>query len=324
MKKIIIMVAFIFIIPFLVKADDFYLYWEFNPNHGYITGIGSYIDTQGILGEPGAQYIIFTGGPSYTGNHTAYIYRVEVDGDPYRHPNNPDDPGPVAPRIFTLVSTYNMGYYCCGHENAFWVDDSGIYYGASAGWGGVYHWDFGWTNKTRIIPQTNLTTQTLAYDVRNGQWWIGTGDRRLYRYRNNSWQYVFTHPNLGGGHHDGMEIVNGILYISDMTTQHLIAYHLDDYGNLVEPPNQPFAHYYYTSGRNVEGMTYGPNDHFWISTWNGHSVIEIGGGSLVVPTVTPTPTPAPIPTTNRIGNLILIIFFSIVILLFIVIKISSK
>jgi hypothetical protein len=78
--------------------DDYYLYGEWNlgaPGNDYLTGINGYVDTNGLIeGISGAEYLFFTGGPSYSGDHCAYIYRVETAGDPNMHPDNPVLPVP--------------------------------------------------------------------------------------------------------------------------------------------------------------------------------------------------------------------------------------
>ena len=208
-------------------ADDYFLYANWNPGVGYTTGVNGYVDDKGDLGDPGEEYLFFTGGPSYGGAHTAYVYKVETAGDPNTHPNNPNNTGSLALRTFTLVSSHAMGTYASGHENAFYVDDSGIYYGAAPGWGGIYHWDFDWTNKTCVVSTpAPAGTQTLARNPKTGDWWVGTASRALYRWDGSAWMYQFTHPSLAGSHHDGMEIIGKSLFISDMTSDKIIQYRL--------------------------------------------------------------------------------------------------
>lgn len=279
-KRQFSMVAAALIMGFATTAlaDDYYNYGSFNPGIGYTTGIGGYVDTLGkIEGIAGAEYLFVAGGPSYGGNTNAYTYRVQTAGDPNLHPSNPEATGPIAARTFTQVgSAYVLGNFSSGHENAFHVDDSGIYYGAAPGWGGISHWDFGWTNKTSIAPAAPVTTQSLAYDSATGNWWAGGTNRDLYMYDGASWTYQGTHPNLSGNHHDGMEIINGKLFISDMTSDKLAMYTLD--GSI--DWNTPDKYFTYSDPGNVEGMGYGPNKHIWISGWDNGSFYEIGGGKL--------------------------------------------
>jgi hypothetical protein len=269
--------VFLMSVSMNVMAADYYNYGGFNPGIGYTTGVGGYVDTNGnIEGIAGAEYLFVTGGPSYTGNHYAYIYRVDTAGDPNMHPDNPEATGPIATRTFTRVGNpYYLGYYGSGHENAFYVNDSGIYYGGDDR-GGISHWDFGWVNETNVAPPTPITTQTLAYDEVTGNWWAGGTGREMYMYDGTSWTYQGTHKYLGGGHHDGMEIVNGNLIVSDMTSDILAVYKLDgsiDWAN----PDEEFT---YSESASVEGMGYGPNQHLWISGWSSGTVYEVGGGEL--------------------------------------------
>ncbi|MCP4349600.1 MAG: DUF4114 domain-containing protein [Desulfobacterales bacterium] len=264
-------------------AVDYYNYSSFNPGIGYVTSCGGYVDTNGYIEEiPGAEYIFVVSGTN-GGHYHAYIYRVETDGDPNMHPDNPDTPGPVAQRNFIQVGEpYYLGYFknsCPGHTNDFQVNDSGIYYGPTAPnpWeGGIYHWDFGWKNKTKVAPLPPRITQTLAYDEATGNWWAGDAQRRIYMYDGVSWTYQGTHRNLGGSHHDGMEIVNGKLFISDMTSDIIIMHELDGDINW-QGPDKTFT---YKNPAYVEGMGYGPNGHLWISGSKSRTFYELGGGNL--------------------------------------------
>ena len=126
---------------------------------------------------------------------TAYIYKVDTAGDPNMHPDNPEATGPIADRVFTLVSTHSMGTYASGHDNAFYVDDTGIYYGTAPGWGavmggGIFRWNFDWTGRICVVPTPAPSgTQTLARNPDNGDWWVGTANRQLYRWGGVSWVY---------------------------------------------------------------------------------------------------------------------------------------
>jgi hypothetical protein len=263
-----------------VQADDYYNYGDFNPGVGYTTGVGGYVDTAGrVEGIAGGEYLFFTGGPSYGGDTYAYIYRVETAGDENMHPLNPEATGPIAPRTFTRVGDpYLVGNYSSGHENEFYVNDSGIYYGADDF--GITHWDFGWLNRAVIGPTTPGTTQTFAYHEASGTWWAGGTYREIYRSDGSPWTYLFTHPNLSGDHHDGMEIIGNSLFISDMTSDMLIQYRLDAAGNVLDAPGSPYKTFSYSASPPVEGMGYGPNNHLWISGWSSGTVYEIGGGAL--------------------------------------------
>jgi len=295
--------------------DDYYVYVDWNPNVGYTTGINGYVDADGTHisgGNPGDEYIFFTGGPSYGGAHTAYIYKVETAGDPNMHPDNPNATGPIAIRTFTLVSSHGMGTYSSGHENAFHVDDTGIYYGAAPGWGGIYHWDFNWTPiGWEVSTAAPAGSQTLTRNPNNGDWWVGLANRQLYKWDGSSWVYQFTHPNLAGGHHDGMEIIGDYLFISDMTSDVIILYRLNASGDVIDPPGTPYKTFTYSSSPPVEGMGYGPNKHIWISGWSSYTIYELGGGKLQEE-IEPAAVPAPVPATTPIGLIAMIGLLSVI------------
>ncbi len=276
------------------QPDDYFLYGYFNPGVGAVCGIDGFVDHEGqIEGLPGAEYIIFTGGGPYSGEIYGFIYRVETAGDPQTHPDNPTNTGPIAPRTFTFVSTHYMGNYGSAHDNAFYVDETGIYYGGSdngyeddPGWttfmgGAIWRWDFQWNLLECVVTPAAAGAQTLSRNDATGDWWYGTGNRRIYKWDGAAWQYIFTAPHLGGGHHDGLVVIENSLYISDMTSDAIQQYRLDDEGNMMDDPGTPFKTFFYTAAPSVEGMGFGPNQHIWITS-GGTSLYEVGGGSLQV------------------------------------------
>jgi len=271
---------------------DFYVYSFLNPGVGSVCGMDGFVDEYGqIEGIPGAEYLFFTGGPLYEGDITAYVYRVETDGDPNTHPDNPLNTGPIAPRMFTLVSTHFLGHFASAHDNAFYVDETGVYYGASdnerngvPGWAtfmgcAIHQWDFDWNPIGSVVSDPAPGTQTIARNPANGDWWAGNGARRMFRWDGASWVEIFKGPNLAGSHHDGLEVINGSLYVSDMTSDVITQYRLDDLGDPLDPAGSPCKSFFYSHGPSVEGMGYGPNDHIWISS-GGATFYEIGGGAL--------------------------------------------
>ena len=282
------------------NGEDYYLYGVWNlgaPGSDHLTGMNGYVDEDGVTGwgDPGDEYIVLTGGPSYGGPHWAYVYRVDTAGDPNMHPDNPEATGPVGARTFTLINSHYMGVYASGHDNAFYVDQTGIYYGPSdnpprdgaLGWGsmmgcGIFHWDFDWNPVACVVPTpAPLWAQTLAHNPATGDWWTANFARDVYKWDGLVWAYQFTHPSLGGGHHDGMEIIRDSLFISDMTSDVIIQYRLDESGNVIDPPpNPPYKTFTYSTLAHVEGMGFGPNRHIWIAGWNSFTIYEIGGGAL--------------------------------------------
>lgn len=275
LKKLIISAVAIVALGQSVSADDYYLYGEWTPgNMVNYFGITGFIDNNGLLGgDKGDEYIFFTAGPGGDWSSKGYIYRVEVNGDPNSHPDANGQP--VADRIFTYVSEHQLSNGR-GHAGEFYVDDTGIYYGSGDN---IKKWNFDWTGETDIISNGMMHSETLAKNSTTGEWWTATRrGRAVYKYNNTTrnWEYQFTYPNLGGSHHDGMEIANNRLYLSDMTSDKIITYDLNSTGSVED--SSDYQIYSYTASPNVEGMGYGPNQHFWMS--GGTIAYEIGDGNL--------------------------------------------
>ena len=267
LKKIIISVVTLLTFGQNVYAEDeYHLYGTWNiDGMSSIYGITGYIDTNGYLGTAGAEYVIFD---NY---RTGYIYRVEVDGNPNSHPDG--DGNLVATRTFTFVSkSASNALQTNGYNAEFYVYESGIYYGSGRM---IKHWNFDWSNVNTVLT-SNFSTETLGRNTITGEWWTSTRDRRVYKYNNSnsSWEYQFTYQNLGGDHHDGMEIVNSRLYLSDMTSDKIITYDLNATGSVKDTSQFTIATY--SASPAVEGMGYGPNQHFWMSDGKAY---EVGGGT---------------------------------------------
>ncbi len=261
-------------------ADDFCLYWTFSPSKGTVSGVNGFVDWNGdVEGIPGAEYLFFIGEVSSV--KSAHIYRVETAGDPQEH-NVCNPVGTIATRTFTHVKSRVMNDIpsFIPSQNAFWIDHTGIYYGPQLG---IYHWKFDWTKaapfKVASAIPYGTWPQTLAYDPVAGFWWTGSSIRDMYRYdaQNSTWVKKFSYTGLSGHHHDGLEIVNGSMFISDMTTDLIIRYELDIAGDAIQPAVRSYS---YTAGPDVEGMGYGPNRHIWISGWSAGTILELGGGEL--------------------------------------------
>lgn len=243
-----------------IAVDDYHNYGEWNiGGKTSIYDIGGYVDSNNLLGgQAGDEYVIFND------SKTGYIYKVTVAGDPNAHPDAPNGQ-PIATRTFTLTSqSATNDLSSRGADSEFYVDDTGIYFGSANS--GIDRWDMDWTNKTTVVASsTSVYSETLARNITTGEWWTATRQRAVYRYNNttNVWDYQFNYPDLGGSHHDGMEIVNDKLYLSDMTTDKIITYDLNTKtGDVVLDSNITYT---YTADASVEGMGYGPNQHFWFS-----------------------------------------------------------
>jgi len=273
LKKLIISTMATVALAQNVSADDYLLYGTWNiGGHTNIYDIEGFIDTNGTLGTAGDEYVIFNSG------RTGYIYRVDVNGDPNMHPDNPNPSlvGDIADRTFTFVSkSAPNALQTGGGADEFYVDDTGIYFGSAEL---IQRWDFDWTDKNITLSSNSLNTQTLAKNTATHEWWTSTLDRKVYKYDNNtsSWQFQFTYPDLYGSHHDGMEIVNNKLYMSDMTSDKIIVYDLNSTTGIVDNTSN-YQIYTYSASPLVEGMGYGPNQHFWMSAGPAY---EVGDGNI--------------------------------------------
>ena len=290
MKKLSILVVVLVIMSAMIIApsvsandSDYFVYSHLD------TGVGSY-GVDGYVGADGVDRIIF-----YSGS-TAYIYTVTIPegSEPNMHPNNPEAPGPVAPRTFTLENTFSLGV-SPGHESEFYVDEENniIYLGASHGIR-KYVYDAGnYVYDSDVAPPAPMEegyhTQSLAYDPDNDMWYAGSiawNDlpgvtlRDMWKYDGSqgsggTWQLAFNYTTPEGTdpstHHDGLEFINGYLWLADYVGDYVQQYTTD--GERVEIfYSQPLEH-------ELEGMGFGALGHFWCGS-HGSNITEFGGGAL--------------------------------------------
>ena len=282
MNQKIALVLFLLIIalPPAISAcnsnDDYYVYGYWKPAGDKLySGPGGYIDETNALGRgEGKEYLVFAS------DGKGQLYEVVTNGDPALHPCDPENTGPVAPRNFIHVSTGPV-LPITSHNYGFYIDETGIYYGMINT--GILHWDFDWNPINDTLPSPlPIYTQSFARNPDTGDFWAGESNRRIYRCKKGetNWSFAFEYPDLGGNHHDGLAYANGSLFISDMTSDHIIQYRLDDEGNPIDPGNMPFNQFDYSASPHVEMMEFGPNLHIWVGGWGDHSIYEIGGGEL--------------------------------------------
>jgi len=123
----------------------------------------------------------------------------------------------------------------------------------------------------------------LAYNPAENVWYAGGRTRTIYQledtngdgsFLDESWVPIFTYPDYGGSHNDGLEYVGGYLWISDMTSDVIGKWQYNPSTDSWEELNR----FTYTELADVEGMGFGPNDHFWCgSGWGSESYIyELG------------------------------------------------
>jgi hypothetical protein len=227
-----------------------------------------------------------------------YIYSVSIpaEEDPNMHPDNPEAIGPMAMRSLTLIGTYDFGADCGwsgGHSAEFHIDENHIYYGPDTyGIGGIEKWDknpdgtFGaYLGRVKdkngnVIPVPPTNGETFGYDQNTDTWYTCTRGRAVYSFdmdTGTSWKYEFTYPTYEGSHHDGLEFVNGFLWVSDMTTNWIGQWKKNPDGNWEE-----VARFYYDNPieDDVEGMGLGPFGHLWVTGFD--RLYEVGGKELGV------------------------------------------
>ncbi|ORJ59884.1 PEP-CTERM sorting domain-containing protein [Geothermobacter hydrogeniphilus] len=120
-----------------------------------------------------------------------------------------------------------------------------------------------------------------------GKWWVGNEDREVYSLTpgDSDWTYQFTWANMAGSHGDGLEFVNGYLFVSDMTSNYIAQWGMGDNPDTeaTETGWNEWNRFAYdeilgTSGKDVEGMGFGALNHFWAG--NGTYLYELGGGEI--------------------------------------------
>ncbi len=271
-------------------ADDYFVYSSFVPPEAYgVVGVGGYVEDIGVPETWGdeIQYVYFLSGT------TGYKYKVWVTNhggsddptpdhiDINQHPDHydPTHVGPIEPRHFEFVSSADLEGYTGGtHKDEFHIDSTGIFVGANDY--GIHKWNHYWTYAGQIANPTPKETESFAYNPEEHTWYAGGRHRTIFQladtngdgnFLDESWQTIFTYPSYSGGHHDGMEYVGGFLLISDMTSDVIGKWKYDvDTGKWSE-----YKKYLYSEPDHVEGMGFGPCNHFWIG--GGSSFYELGG-----------------------------------------------
>jgi len=275
--------------PVSSAVDEYFIYSRFDPSGiGDVTAAGGYVEYYGVpeWGDE-IQYVYFLSGT------TGYRVRVTVtdgDGDgkiePRQHPSHylAGFVGAIEPRHFEIVSSADLDGHTSGssgHTEEFYVDSSGVYLGAYPY--GINKWDHDWNYVGKIASSPPERCESMAYNPAENIWYAGGRDRTVYQLKDTdgdgsfldeSWQAVFTYPNYSGDHHDGMEYVGGYLWISDMTSDVIGKWQYNPTTNTW----QELARFTYTEPADVEGMGFGPNDHFWVgSGWgSGSYLYELG------------------------------------------------
>ncbi len=133
-------------------------------------------------------------------------------------------------------------------------------------------------------PAWTHRVSMLGYDDISDTWYgANESARRVFQYdvASATWGIAFDFPNMSGDHMDGLEVVNDpntgtqFLYVSDMTSDFIGQYRKDPELGWVQ---ENLFEYDGTEGSLVEGMGFGPINHFWAT--GGSNLYELGGGDL--------------------------------------------
>ena len=280
-----------------LATSDYFIYANFG-----VSGYG--VDTYQVDATSGYAFVQY--------QSSVKVYKITIsDGDAdgiinyHQHPDNPASLGkPMEPRTNSLVGTYTAAPGTHS-ECEFFADNGLIYMGAD---NGIYSasWNTatgaitsGWTQVGPALGNSGTwDTQTLAYDKANQTFYAGRGDggynQRMYSltdadsdgWMDESWTYEFTAMVTStGGHHDGLEYVNGKLWVSEMYSDYLMMYQKTGSGwqlydkdgdGIYNEIDDAFSYPGSGSSLAVEGMGYGLFDHFWINS--GSALYEVGGG----------------------------------------------
>ncbi len=238
---------------------------------------------------PGAEYdVACYGNTIYYGAGTA-VYAVDVSvpditkkDEPRYLPNGTPNPN-YQPRTFSnvrnIILTPPAGVSLnTGSVGEMYVDDKYIYTTGGSNGNQVYAFD-----KTtgqyvaQVVNNKNTKAPSASHlSYGGGKWWMSNENRQVWSSIGGDWQYEFTWNDMAGWHGDGMEYVNGHIFVSDMTSNYIAMW---DYVNGQWQETKRFS-YTEPGGENkyVEGMGFGALGHFWAG--NGMEIYELGGGTI--------------------------------------------
>jgi hypothetical protein len=221
-------------------------------------------------------------------SNTIDVYEVTIDdsdGDgeiePHQHPDNPEAMGPIEERTIALVDTVPaFGTPALSSSELFALVDR-LYIGGLQ----ITEQEFGGSSTVITSPPGWASWfAQIGYDELNGVWYASNeGARRVFQHDPDTgdWGIAFLYPELAGDHMDGLEVVTdpntytAYVYVSDMTSDFIGQYRLDPVEGWVQENLFVYAG---TAGAPVEGMGFGPFNHFWATA--GTSVYEVGGGDI--------------------------------------------
>jgi hypothetical protein len=217
------------------------------------------------------------------------VYQVELldtdaDGafEPNQHPNNPDNTGPIEERTLTFVENIAYPGTISLSINELFLTPTQMYIGGNE----LTEFDLATATSNVVLnrPAWINRLAQIGFDEVYGHWYASTESRRQviqYDPVSATWGIAFDFPNMSGDHMDGLEVVTDpntgtpYVYVSDMTSDFIGQYRKDPQLGWVQ---ENLFEYAGTEGSLVEGMGFGPINHFWAT--GGQDLYELGGGDL--------------------------------------------
>jgi len=288
MRKILFMLVTIMLLVgsagFALAADDYYEFSTYASNSGYETDVACYGND--VYFGSGAEVYRVTVSVADLSKKDEPKFKLDVDGVTII--SNPN----YQTRTFsneTLISLSGSPVTLRnGSVGEMYVDSSYIYTTGNDDKVHAFNKSDGIYASTAVDVSLNTGAVFLSYG--DSKWWSGNG-RNVYSYDPNvvdaGWNLEFTWNDMAGGHGDGMEFVNGFIFVSDMTSNFIGQWGLV---NGVWTELNKFA-YTELGGTNklLEGMGFGALGHFWAGSRS--EIYELGGGEIqnVVDDVVPEP-----------------------------------
>lgn len=240
---------------------------------------------------PGSEYDVDSYGNTiyYGGGTSVYSVDVSIADMSFRH--EPVGSVNYQTRTFSNNQSITLSGAPSGLNGAsvgeMWVDATSIY---TTGGDKVFAFDKSTGGyQSTVVTGGGITgsyagsAHMLSYG--GGKWWAANEDSKVWSSTGDSWTYEFEWPDMVGGHGDGIEYVNGYLFVSDMTSNFIAQWGEGDNPDTLgttEAGWNEWNRFAYTElgGTNkvVEGMGFGALDHFWAGA--GNSIYELGGGEI--------------------------------------------
>ena len=224
-----------------------------------------------------------------SGNIARWTVGLSGGTDANMHPDNPDATGPMVARTFTDLQIYNNTGIGGISTSEIYATNEALYFRAAGGsWGGfgapLLRYDL---TTSAVTTELSSAGSFLAYDEVSSTWYTGhEGTREVYSWNGLAWDHEFAYTDMAGSHMDGMEFVNGSMFVSDMTSDYLLQATYNSGTGDWDRTNL----FTYSDPGYVEGMGFGAFDHFWIGDGG---LVEIGGGELQIVIDDPIDVPEP-------------------------------